>query len=45
MWYVKGNVNGITAWWGAYQEKKTAEELAQRINGKVYHESELEKLR
>lgn len=45
MWYVKGTFNGLVAWWGAYPDKDTANEVAEQVCGKVYHESELEKLR
>ena len=43
MWYVKGLWHGLTGWWGAFVNKEDAEELAGRINGTVYHESELHK--
>ena len=44
MWYVKAEWNRIpNCWWGAYKDKKTADELARRVNGTVYHESEIKK--
>ena len=42
MWYVKASWNGIpNCWWGAYKHKEIADEVARRVNGTVYHESEL----
>lgn len=35
MWYVRGTYCGLVAWWGAYSDKKTAEIVAERVNGEV----------
>ena len=45
MWYVKAEWNGFpNCWWGAYKNKETADKVAERVNGTVFHESEFNSL-
>ena len=35
MYAVVGEYCGTTAWWGLYPDKETAEQVAEKVNGKV----------
>jgi len=41
LWYVKGEIAGSIAWWGAYKDKETADEVAKRVNGIVMDNEEV----
>lgn len=37
MWYVRGEWHGNpNCWWGAYNNKETADKLAKEVNGTVF---------
>lgn len=44
MWYVIGKYAGTIAWWGAYEDEKTADEIAQQVSGTAVKIKDLRRL-